>query len=137
MGDSHLNVSSDSGTFINSGQGLGFPPKIFIDRDTDQEFPPHIPILEDYCRTYLTEKVRCSCQLMSNRGGELIDITQPAPPNTDTNQVREDIQDQALPSDWADQDNFWLGKTYDKARAQSSLKPAPPNPPSKGDEDSE
>ena len=41
----------------------------------------------------------------------------------------------ALPSDWTDQDNFWLGKTYDKARAQSSLKPVPAQPPSKGDEE--
>ena len=81
--------------------------------------------------------VRCSCQPTSNWSGELIDITQPGPPNADTNQDRDNIQDQALPSDWTDQANFWLGKTYDKARAQSSLKPAPPNPPSKGDEGSE
>ena len=60
MCDSHLNASLDSGTFINNGQGLRYPPKIFIDSDMDQEFPPHIPILEDYCRTCLTEKVRCS-----------------------------------------------------------------------------
>ena len=137
MGDSHLNVSWDSGTFINSGQGLGFPLKFFIDSDTDQEFPPHIPILEDYCRTCLTEKVRCSCQPMSDWSGKLIDITQLDPPSIDTNKDRDDIQDQALPSDWTDQDNFWLGKTYDKARAQSLLKPAPPNPPSKTDEESE
>ena len=74
---------------------------------------------------------------MSNWSGELMDITQPAVPNADTNQDREDIQDQALPSNWTDQDNFWLGKTYDKARTQSTLKPAPPNPPSKGDEEGE
>ena len=72
MGDSHLNVSSDSGTFINSGQGLGFPSKVFIDSDTDPDYPPHIPILEDYCCTCLTEKVRCSCQPKSNWSGELI-----------------------------------------------------------------
>ena len=61
IGDSHLNVSSDSGTFINSDQGMGFLPKVFIDSDSDQDIPPHIPILEDHCRTCLTEKVRCSC----------------------------------------------------------------------------
>ena len=137
LSDSHLNISSDSSTLINHGQGLGYPPKIFIDIDSDQEFPPHIPILEDYCRTCLTEKVRCSCQPMSNWSGELIDTTQPAPPNADTNQDREDVQDNPLPSDWTDQDIFWLGKTYDQARAQSTLKPAPPNQPSKGDKDSE
>ena len=81
MSDSHLNASSDSGTVINNGQGLGFPPKIFIDSDMDNEFPPHIPILEDYCRTCLTEKVRCSCQPTSNWSGELIDTTQPDPAN--------------------------------------------------------
>ena len=116
---------------------MGYPPKIFIDSDSDQEFPPHIPILEDYCRTCLTEKVNCSCQPTSDWSGELIDTTQLAPPNTDPNQDREDIQDNPLPSDWMDQDDFWSGKTYDKVRSQSTLKPAPPNPPSKGDEDSE
>ena len=111
LSDSHLNASLDSGTFINHGQGLGYPPNIFIDSGTDQEFPPHVPILEDYCRTCLTEKVRCSCQPTSDWSGELIDVTQPDPPNTDTNQDREDVQDQALPSNWTDQHNFFLGKT--------------------------
>ena len=118
-------------------KGWGSPPKVFIDSDSDQEFPPHIPILEDYCRRFLTEKVRCSCQPTSTWSGELIDTTQLAPPNTDNNQDREDVQDNPLPSDWTDQDDFWLGKTCNHARAQSTLKPAPPNPPSKGDEDSE
>ena len=68
---------------------------------------------------------------MSDWSGEFIDIIQPDPPNTDNNKDRDDVQNQALPSNWTDQDNFWLGKTYDKARAQSSLKPAPPNPPFK------
>ena len=116
---------------------MGFPPKVFIDSDTDQDIPPYIPILEDQCRTCLTEKIRCSCPPMSDWSGELIDITQPDPPNPDNNKDRDDEQDQALPSDWTDQDNFWSGKTYDKARAQSSLKPVPANPPSKGDKDSE
>ena len=137
LSNSHLNISSDSSTFINQGQGLGNPPKFFVDSDSDQEFPPHIPILEDYCRTCLTEKVRCSCQPTSNWSGELIDTTQLAPPNMDNNQDRKDIQDNPLPSDWTNQDDFWLGKTYDQARAQSTLKPALPNPPSKGDEDDE
>ena len=95
-----------------------------------------IPILEDHCRTCLTEKVRCSCKPMSDWSGELIDITQLDPPNPDNNKDRDDVQDQAIPSNWTAQDNFWLGKTYDKARVQYSLKPVPPNPPSKGDEDS-
>ena len=136
LSDSHLNISSESSTFINHVQGFGYPQKVFIDSNSDQEFPPHIPILEDYCRTCLTEKVRCSCQPLSGWSGELIDTTQLAPPNTDTNQDREDIQDNPLLSNWTDQDNFWLGKTYDQARAQLTLKPAPPSPPSKGDEDS-
>ena len=128
LSDSHLNISSDSSMFINQGQGLEYPPKIFLDSNPDQEFPPHIPILQDYCRTCLTEKVRCSCQPMSNWSSELIDTTQLAPPNMDNNQDREDVQDSPLPSDWTDQDDFWLGKTYDKARTQSTLKPAPPYP---------
>ena len=70
LSDSHLNISSDSSMFINHGQGLGYPPKAFIDRDSEQEFPPHIPILEDFCRTCLTEKVRCSCQPMSDWSGQ-------------------------------------------------------------------
>ena len=136
MGNSHLNTSTDSGIFINSGQGMGFPPKAFIVGDTDQDIPPHIPILEDHCRTCLTEKVKCSCKPMSNWSGELVNITQPDLPNPDNNKDRDDEQDQALPSNWTDQDNFWSCKTYDKARAQSSLKPLPANPPSKGYEDS-
>ena len=38
--DSHLKISSDSSMFINQGQGLGYPTKIFLDSDSDQEFPP-------------------------------------------------------------------------------------------------
>ena len=60
LSNSHLNISSDLSTFINHSQGLGYPLKIFIESNSDQEFPPHIPILEDYCRTCLIEKVRCS-----------------------------------------------------------------------------
>ena len=121
LSDSYLNISSDSSMFINHGQGLGYPPKVFIDSNSDQEFPPCVPILENYCRTCLTEKVRCSCQPTSNWNGELIDTTQPAPPNTDTNQDREDVQDNTVLSNWTDQDDFWLGKTYDQAKAQSTL----------------
>ena len=91
LSNSHLNLSSDSSTFINQGQGLGYPSKIFLDSDTDQEFPPHIPILQYYCRTCLTEKVRCSCQPTSDWSGKLIDTTQPAPPDMEINQDREDI----------------------------------------------
>ena len=73
---------------------------------------------------------------MSDWSELLIDITQPDPPNPDNNKDRDDVQDQDPPSNWTDQENFWLGKTYDKARPQSFLRPVPPNPPSKGDEDS-
>ena len=52
-------------------KGWGIFPKAFIDSDSDQEFPPHVPIPEDYCRTCLTEKVRCSCQPTSDWSGEL------------------------------------------------------------------
>ena len=107
---------------------MGFTPKVFIDSDTDQDIPPHIPILEDYCRTCLSEKVKCPSKPMSNLSGELIDITQPDLPNPDNNKDRDDKQDQALPSNWTDQDNFWLGKTYDKVKAQLSLKPVPATP---------
>ena len=55
--ESHLNASTESGTFINSGQGMGYPPKIFVDSDSNDNIPPHI---EDYCRTCLTERVKCS-----------------------------------------------------------------------------
>ena len=45
LSDSHLYIPSDSSMFINHGQGLGYPPKTFIDSDSDQKFPPYIPIL--------------------------------------------------------------------------------------------
>ena len=76
---------------------MWFPPKVLIDSDTDQDIPPHIPILEDHCRTCLTEKVKCSCQPMSDWSGELIDITQLDPPHPDNNKNRDDAQDQTLP----------------------------------------
>ena len=106
MDYTHLNASTDSGTFINSSQEMGFPPKVFIDSDTDQDIPSHIPILEDYCRTCLTIKVKCSCKPMSDWSGELIDITQLDLPNPDNHKDRDDEQDQGLPSDWTEQDNF-------------------------------
>ena len=40
LSDFHLKISSDSSMFINHGQGLGYSPKIFVDSDSDQEFPP-------------------------------------------------------------------------------------------------
>ena len=134
----HLNCSMDPGTFINSGQGMEYPPKTVIGSDTDEDIPPHIPDIEDFCRMCLTRKVRCTFKPMSNWSADHIDITQLDPPNPDStaNNERDDRQDQALPSDWSDQDNFWLGKTYDKVRPLSSLKPVPVLPPSQGDEDS-
>ena len=84
-GKPHLNCSTDSGTFINSHHGMGYPPKTFIGSDMDEDIPPHIPDLEDYCRTCLTRKVRCICKPMSNWSVDLIDITQPDLPNQDSN----------------------------------------------------
>ena len=131
--ESHLNASGESGTFINSGHRMGYPPKIFVDSDSDDDILPHI---EDYCRTCLTERVKCSCKPMSDWSARLIDVTQPDLPNPDNND-RDDEQDQGLPSNWTDQDNVWSGKTYDKVRPLSSLKLVPTQPPSRGDEDSE
>ena len=73
---------------------------------------------------------------MSNWSAELIDITQPEPHNPDNDNNRDDEQDQALPSAWTDQGNYWSGKTYDTVRPISSLKPVPAQPLLKGDEDS-
>ena len=67
---------------------------------------------------------------MSDCSADLIDITQPDPPNPDStaNNDRDEGQDTVLPSDWSDQDNFWLGKAYEKVRPLSSLKPVPALP---------
>ena len=102
-------ASTDSGTFINSGQGMGYTPKTFMASDTDKDVPPHTPDLEDFCRTCLTRKVRCTCKPMFNWSVDLIDITQPDPPNPDStaNNDRGDGQENVLPFDWSDQDNFW------------------------------
>ena len=90
--------STDSGTFINSGQGMGYPPKTFIASDMDKDVPPHIP---DLCRMCLTRKVRCTCKPMSDWSADLIDITQldPANPDSTANNDRDDGQDNVLPSD--------------------------------------
>ena len=103
----------------------------------DEDGPPHILDLEDFCRTCLTRKVRCTCEPMSSWSVDLIDITQLDPPNPDStaNNDRDDGQDNIQPSNWSDQDNFWVGKAYDKVRPLSSLKLIPTLPPSNGDED--
>ena len=75
--------STDSVTFINSSQGMGYPPKTFIASDMDEDIPPHIPGLEDFCRTCLTRKVRCTCKPMYDWSADLVDITQVDPPNPD------------------------------------------------------
>ena len=117
---------------------MGYPPKTSVGSDMDKDIPPHILEVEDYCRACLTRKVRCTCKPMSKWSTYLIDITQPDLPNPDSNASndRDDGQDQTLPSNWSDQDKFWSGKTYDKVRPLTSLKPVPVLPPSKGDEDS-
>ena len=116
----------------------GTPQKVFIDSNSDQEFSPHIPILEDYYRTYLTEKVRHSCQPTSDWSGELTDTTQLAPPNTRT-LTNTGKTYRTTPYHPIGQTKMisGQGKTYGQARTQSTLKPAPPNPSSKGYEDSE
>ena len=87
--DEHpFNCSTDSGTFILNGQGMGYPPKHFIDSDSDGDIPPHIPDIEDYCRTCLSHRVRFTCKPMSNWSADLIDITQPDCPNTDNNATK-------------------------------------------------
>ena len=132
------NCSTYLGTFIHSGHGMGYPPKTFTDSNSDGDIPPHIPDLEDYCRTCLSRKVRCTCKPMFDWSAELIDITQPDCPNPDNNankNDRDDRQDQTLPSNWSDQENFWSGKTYDKVRP-ITLKPVPVPPPMREDEES-
>ena len=117
---------------------MGYLPKSFISIDSDKDIPPHIPDLEDYCRMCLSRKVGCTCKPMSHWSEDLIDIPQPDLPNPDNNanNDRDNGQDQTLPSDWSDQDNFWLGKTYNQVRPLTSLKPIPVPTPTRGDEDS-
>ena len=102
-------------------------------------FHPIFQTLEDYCRTCMSRKVRCTCKPISNWNAELIDTTQPDCPNTDNNankNDRGDGQNKALPLDWSDQDNFWSGKTYDKVRS-TALKPVPMPPTMREDEESD
>ena len=49
-------VQWDSGNFITSGQGMGYPPKTFIDSDSDGDIPPHVPKLEEYCKTCISKR---------------------------------------------------------------------------------
>ena len=76
---------------------------------------------------------------MSNWSAELININQPDCPNPDNNvnkNDRDDRQDQALPSNWRDKENFWSGKMYDKAKP-IAIKPVPVPPPRREDEESD
>ena len=132
--------STDSGTFITSGQGMGYPPKIFYaDSDLDVEIHPHIPNLQEYCMTCVSKKTRCTCKPMSDWSADLIDSTQPDCPNNNSNNNkndREDRQDHPLSSDWSDQENIWSGKTYDKVRP-TSLTPVQMPPPLRDGEESD
>ena len=135
----HFNCSTDSGTFITSAQGMGYPPKTFIDSNSDGDILPHIPNLEDYCRTCMSRKARWTCNPMSDWSVDLIDIMQPDCQNTDNNankNDRDDRQDNPLPSDWSEQENIWSGKTYDKLRI-TTLNPVPMPPPIREDEESD
>ena len=121
----HSLVSTDSGSFITSGYGMGYPPKIFtspnyVESDTDIEtIPPHIPNLDEYFQTCISKKTRCICKPLLDWDADLIDIIQPESPNKNE---RDDRQGHPLPSDWSDQENFWKRKTYGKVRP-TSLQP--------------
>ena len=74
---------------------------------------------------------------MSDWDADLIDITQPdCQNNNNNNKDRDDRQDHPLPSDWSEQENFWSGKIYDKARP-TTLKPVQMPPPMQDIEESD
>ena len=66
-------VSTDSGTFITSSYGMGYPPKSFtyVDSGSDTDVPLHIPNLEEYCRTCISKKTKCICKPLSDWDADL------------------------------------------------------------------
>ena len=86
-GEPHNPMSTDSGTFITSSYGMGYPPKIFtspnyVDSGTDIEtIPLHIPNLDKYCQTCISKKTRCICKPLLDWDADLLDITQLDSPN--------------------------------------------------------
>ena len=66
---------------------MGYPPKTFIDSNSDGDIPPHVPNLEEYCKTCISKKTRCTCKPMSDWNADLIDITQPDCPTSNSNKM--------------------------------------------------
>ena len=68
-------TSTDSGTYIPTGKGMGYPPKIFTypkvaetvthsntGNDSEVEIPPHIPFIGDYCKACISKWPKCICK---------------------------------------------------------------------------
>ena len=89
---------TNSGTYIPTGKGMGYPPKSFTNpkvsetithsdtgNDSEVEIPPHIPFIGDYCKTCISKWPRCICKPSSDWEENPIDITQTNNPSNKEN----------------------------------------------------
>ena len=105
--------STDSGMYIQTGKGFGYPPVIFTDPeytailpDSETEGPQISSYVGNYCEDCVTKWPRYICKLESDRddGHNYAVRTQ-----TDSPSIVENNK-HPIPSDWSNQENFWNSK---------------------------
>ena len=82
-------TDSDSSTQIITGEGIGYPPKVYTDPrahqpPTDSDIEEQQILFKDYCRTCISQRPRCVCQPTSDRDEDPIDLRQTILPITRT-----------------------------------------------------
>ena len=100
-------TSTDSGTYIPTGKGIGILLKFLLTiniaetmthsdtRNDSETEPPQIPFIGDYCKTCISKWPKCICKSGSDWDENPIDITQ-----TDNPSNKENNNDKhPLPSD--------------------------------------
>ena len=114
--------STDSGTYVPTDKGFGYPPLIFTDpefatklpdRDTDSVTEGHqiSRYVGNYCEDCVTKWPRCIFKAESDWDDDhtyTFKTQMDSPSN-----VKSDKH--PIPSDWSNQENFWNGKAYEKS----------------------
>ena len=109
--------STNSGTYIQTGKGLGYPPMIFTDPDyaaklpdSETEEPQIVNYVRDYCENCVSKWSRCICKPESDGNNDhtyTVRNQVDSPPNVESDKY-------PIPPDWSDQEEFWNGKPSKK-----------------------
>ena len=110
--------SIDSGMYIQTGKGFGYPPVIFTDSeyaanlpDSETEGPQIINYMGEYCEDCITKWSRCICRSESDWDD---DHNYAVRTQTESPSIAES-NEHPIPSNWSDQENVWSGKAYEKS----------------------